>query len=130
MLTNIDYMIDYSELMNNLKAAKIFDDMENFIQDLKLKIQQLIMSDKVTQPKEGSIEFAAFTEKTKLSPDSGDMWDGTMENNIFCNQRLITNEPHHLFINHQLIYMNFYKYMSFHIEKHQRKEWVCMNQLT
>ncbi len=27
MLTNIDYMIDYGELMNNPKAAKIFDDM-------------------------------------------------------------------------------------------------------
>jgi hypothetical protein len=37
MFTNIDYMIDYSELMNNPKAAKIFDDMENFVQDLKLK---------------------------------------------------------------------------------------------
>ena len=79
------------------------------------------MSDKLTQPNEGSIEFAAFTEK-KLSPDSRDMWDSTKNNNIFCNQRLITNEHHHLFINHQLVYMNSYKYMSFHIEKHQRKE--------
>jgi hypothetical protein len=63
MKTNIDYMIDYGELMNNPKAAKIFDDMEKFVQDSKLKIQQLIMSDKLTQPKEGSIEFVAFTEK-------------------------------------------------------------------
>jgi hypothetical protein len=63
MLTNIDYMIDYSEVMKNPKAAKIFDDMEKFVQDFKLKIQQLIMSDKLTQPKEGSIEFAAFTGK-------------------------------------------------------------------
>jgi hypothetical protein len=38
MLTNIEYMIDYSELMNNPKAAIIFDDMEKFVQDLKLKI--------------------------------------------------------------------------------------------
>jgi hypothetical protein len=37
MLTNIDYMIDYGELMNNPKAAKIFDDMEKFVQDSKLK---------------------------------------------------------------------------------------------
>jgi hypothetical protein len=33
MLTNIDYMIDYGELMYNPKAAKIFDDMEKFVQD-------------------------------------------------------------------------------------------------
>jgi hypothetical protein len=33
MLTNIDYIIDYSQLMNNPKAAKIFDDMEKFVQD-------------------------------------------------------------------------------------------------
>ncbi len=49
--------------MNNPKAAKIFDDMEKFVQDSKLKIQQLVMSDKLAKPKEGSIEFAAFTEK-------------------------------------------------------------------
>jgi hypothetical protein len=35
-------------------VAKIFDDMKKFVQDLKLKIQQLTMSDKLTQPKEGS----------------------------------------------------------------------------
>ena len=61
-------MIDYSELMNNPKAAKIFDDMEKFVQDSKLKIQQLIMSDKLTDPKEGSIEFVAFTGKLKPEP--------------------------------------------------------------
>ncbi len=65
MLTNIDYMIDYGELMNNPKAAKIFDDLEKFVQDSKLKIQQLIMSDQLTQPREGSIEFAAFTGRKK-----------------------------------------------------------------
>jgi hypothetical protein len=37
MLTNIDYMIDYGELMNIPKAAKIFDDMEKFVQDSKMK---------------------------------------------------------------------------------------------
>jgi hypothetical protein len=63
MLKNIDYMIDYGQLMNNPKAANIFDDMEKFVQGSKLKIQQLVMSDKLTQPKEGSIEFVAFTEK-------------------------------------------------------------------
>ena len=36
MLTNIDYMIDYGEFMNNPKAAKIFDDMEKFVQDSKM----------------------------------------------------------------------------------------------
>ncbi len=39
MLTNIDNMIDYGELMNNSKAAKIFDDMKKFVQESKLKIQ-------------------------------------------------------------------------------------------
>ncbi len=33
MLTNIDNMIDYCQLMNDPKAAKIFDDMEKFVQD-------------------------------------------------------------------------------------------------
>jgi hypothetical protein len=65
MLTNIDYMIDYGELMNNSKAAKIFDDMEKSVQDSKMKIQQLIISDQLTQPKEGSIEFVAFTGRKK-----------------------------------------------------------------
>ncbi len=63
MLTNIYYMIDYGQLMNNPKAAKIFYDMEKVCPRLKIKIQQLVMSDKLTQPKEGSIKFAAFTEK-------------------------------------------------------------------
>ncbi len=65
MLTNINYMIYYGQLINNPKAAKIFDDMEKFVQDSKLKIQQLVMSEKLTSPKEGSIEFAAFTGKKK-----------------------------------------------------------------
>ena len=65
MLTNIDYLIDYGQLVNNPEAAKIFDDVEKIVQDSKLKIQKLIMSDKLTPPKEGSIEFAAFTGKKK-----------------------------------------------------------------
>jgi hypothetical protein len=56
MLTNIDYMIDYGRLVNNPQAAKIFDAMEMCVQD---------MSDKLTQPKEGSIEFVVFTGKKK-----------------------------------------------------------------
>jgi hypothetical protein len=31
-------MINYGQLMNYPKAAKIFDDMEKFVQDSKLKI--------------------------------------------------------------------------------------------
>jgi hypothetical protein len=70
--------------MNNPKAAKIFDDMEKFVQDSKMKIQQFIMSDKLTQPKEGSIEFVAFTgKKRKPSPDLRDMRDSTIDNHIF-----------------------------------------------
>ena len=65
MLTNIDYMIDYSQLINNPEAAKIFDDMEKFVRDSKSKTQKLIMSDKLTPPKEGTIEFVAFTGKKK-----------------------------------------------------------------
>ena len=65
MLTDISCMIDSGQLTNNPKAAKIFDDMEKFVQDSKLKIQQLVMSDKLSQPKEGSIEFVAFTGKKK-----------------------------------------------------------------
>jgi hypothetical protein len=41
------------------------------------------MSDKLTLPNEGSIEFAAFSEKRKLSPDSRDIWDSTKKNYIF-----------------------------------------------
>ncbi len=33
MLTSINYMIDYGELMNNPKASKIFGDMEKFVKD-------------------------------------------------------------------------------------------------
>jgi hypothetical protein len=33
MLTNIDYMIDYGQLVNNPEAAKIFDEMEKIVQD-------------------------------------------------------------------------------------------------
>jgi hypothetical protein len=33
MLANIDYMIDYGQLINNPQAAKIVDDMEKFVQD-------------------------------------------------------------------------------------------------
>ncbi len=64
-MTNIDYMIDYDQLMNNSKAVKIFDDMEKFVQDSKSKLQQLVMSDKLTPQNEGSIEFVAFTGKKK-----------------------------------------------------------------
>ena len=39
--------------------------MEKFVID---KIQQLVMSDKLIQPKEGSIEFVAFTGKLKPEP--------------------------------------------------------------
>ena len=39
------------------------------------------MSDKLTPPKEGSIEFAAFAGKKKKSEP--DMRDNTIENNIF-----------------------------------------------
>jgi hypothetical protein len=41
--------------------------MEKFVQESKLKIQQLIMSDQLTQPKQGSIKFAAFTGRKKKS---------------------------------------------------------------
>ncbi len=58
-------MIDYSNLINNPQAARIFDGMEKFVKDSKLKIQKLIMSDKLTPPKEGTIEFVAFTGKKK-----------------------------------------------------------------
>jgi hypothetical protein len=51
--------------MNNPKAAKIFDDMEKFVQESKLKIQQLIMSDQLTQPKQGTLELAPFTGRKK-----------------------------------------------------------------
>jgi hypothetical protein len=65
MLTNIKYMIDYSQFINNPQVAKICNDMDKIIKDSKLKIQKLVMSDKLTPPKEGSIEFAAFTGKKK-----------------------------------------------------------------
>ncbi len=68
MLTNIDYMIDYGELMNNPKAAKIFDDMEKIVQDSKLKIQELVMSDKLAQPKKGQLYLRHSLEKKKPEP--------------------------------------------------------------
>jgi hypothetical protein len=37
MSTNINYIIDYGQLMNNPKAAKIFDDMEKICPRFKIK---------------------------------------------------------------------------------------------
>jgi hypothetical protein len=65
IFANIEYMIDYCQLVNNPEAAKIFDEMKRIVQESKLKIQKLIMSDKHIPPKEGSIEFAAFIGKKK-----------------------------------------------------------------
>jgi hypothetical protein len=65
MLASINCMIDYGQLIINPQAAQIFDSMEKFVQNSKLKIQQLVMSDKLTPPKGGSIEFTAFTGKKK-----------------------------------------------------------------
>ncbi len=60
-------MIDYGELINNPKAAKIFDDMENFIQYSKLKIKQLIMSDQLTQPKKRINQICGIYWKKKTA---------------------------------------------------------------
>ena len=81
MLRNFDYMIDYGELMNNPKAAKIFDDMEKYVQDSKLKIQQLIMTDQLSpnQKKDQLNLRHLLEEKRKLSQDSRDMRDSTIE---------------------------------------------------
>jgi hypothetical protein len=70
MLTNIDYMIDYGQLMNDPKAAKVFDDMEKFVQDSKFKIQQLVCLTNSPNQKKDQLNLQHSLEKRRNpSPD-------------------------------------------------------------
>jgi hypothetical protein len=84
MLTNINYMIDYGQLMNNLKAAIIFDDMEKFAQDSKLKYSSWLCLTNSQNQKKDQLNFRHSLEKRRnLSPDLRDTQDGRIEYNHF-----------------------------------------------
>jgi len=69
MLDNIQYIIDNGNVGSNPKVAKIFDDMEKYIQNAKSDIQRLNHLEKIQTPPKGRIEFPAFNhKKTKPQP--------------------------------------------------------------
>ncbi len=63
MLESIQYILDYGKVDVNPEAAKIFDDLEKYVQKSKLEIQKLPLLEKVKMPQKGRIEFAAFNDK-------------------------------------------------------------------
>jgi hypothetical protein len=70
LLTNIDYMIDYGQLVNNLQAAKIFGEMKKFVQEQKIKIQKLIMPEKSLHQKKDPLNLRHSLERrSNLSQD-------------------------------------------------------------
>ena len=69
MLENIQYIIDYGNVTENPKVAKMFDEMEKYIQSTKSDIQKLNHVERIRTPPKGRIEFPAFNnKKTKPQP--------------------------------------------------------------
>jgi hypothetical protein len=50
---------------DNADAAAIFDDIEKYVQKCKLKLQEMILSEKNQGRRLGKLEFAAFDGKKK-----------------------------------------------------------------
>ena len=65
ILENIDWMIQYGRIEENADAAEIFDEMEKFVQEAKLKMQNKILIEKNRGRKQGTLEFAAYDGKKK-----------------------------------------------------------------
>ena len=65
MLYNIDWIIQYVMIEDNADAAAIFDDMKNYVQKCKLKLQEMILLEKNQERRLGKLEFAAFDGKKK-----------------------------------------------------------------
>jgi hypothetical protein len=65
ILENIDWMIQYGRIEENADAAEIFDEMEKFVQEAKLKMQNKILIKKNRGRKQGTLEFAAYDGKKK-----------------------------------------------------------------
>jgi hypothetical protein len=65
MLNKIDWIIQYGVIEDNADAAAIFDDMEKYVQNCKLKLQEMILLEKNQGRKLGKIKFAAFDGKRK-----------------------------------------------------------------
>ena len=65
ILENIDWMIQYGRIEENADAAEIFDEMEKFVQEAKLKMQNKILIEKNRGRKQETLEFAAYDGKKK-----------------------------------------------------------------
>ncbi len=58
-------MIQYGRIEENADAAEIFDEMEKFVQEAKLKMQNKILIENNRGRKQGALEFAAYDGKKK-----------------------------------------------------------------
>ncbi len=65
MLYNIDWIIQYGMIEDNVDAAAIVDDMEIYVQKCKLKLQEMILLEKNQGRRLDKLEFAAFDGKKK-----------------------------------------------------------------
>ncbi len=65
ILYNIDWMIQHGMIEENAEAAKIFHDMEKYIQKCKLKLQDTILLEKNKGRQLGKLEFATYDRKKK-----------------------------------------------------------------
>ncbi len=65
MLENIYWMIQYGRIEENADAAEIFDEMEKFVEEAKLKMQNKILIKKNRGRKQGILEFSAYDGKKK-----------------------------------------------------------------
>jgi hypothetical protein len=65
ILYNIDLMIQHGMIEENAEAAKIFHEMEKYLQKCKMKLQETILLEKNKGRQLGKLEFAAYDEKKK-----------------------------------------------------------------
>ncbi len=64
ILENIYWMIQYGRIEENADAAEIFE-MEKFVEEAKLKMQNKILIEKNSGRKQGILEFVAYDGKKK-----------------------------------------------------------------
>ncbi len=58
-------MIQYGRIEEKAYAAEIFNEMEKFVEEAKLKMQNKILIKKNRGGKQGTLEFAAYDGKKK-----------------------------------------------------------------
>ena len=65
VIESLDWMIQYGMITENQHAAKIFDELEKYVQKTKWKLQQIRFQDKNKATRQGKLEFAAYNHKHK-----------------------------------------------------------------